>query len=222
MTSPCKEPLPTLISAFVSNITRNIVDTEDSKGNVWKMLLGSFDEYWDADSEIGSMREDPAKDIRHKPFPGRALNLTDLPAPDFVSRPYGPVYKKSEGISGEFSEKRMDIDSVPERTISKQSDEVYHTMEKHQYDQTIMYTPPSQAPEVEAYISNMARLLLDKAELGSLDKADAKRICSLLPDILQDFAQNLAYGSNICQLYRDIMVLIHVHRKYVYLLLNQC
>ena len=31
------------------NLNRDICDTESANGNVWKMLLGSIDPYWDND-----------------------------------------------------------------------------------------------------------------------------------------------------------------------------
>lgn len=55
-------------------------------------------------------------------------------------------------------------------------------------------------------ISSIARLLLNKVEIWNLNKAEAKLVCSLLPNLLQAFAQKLAHGPNMPQLYRDIMV----------------
>ena len=35
----------------LTDIARDIVDTEDNLGNYWKILLGAFDERFDSDDE---------------------------------------------------------------------------------------------------------------------------------------------------------------------------
>lgn len=50
-----------LYTKFYLTAFRDIVDTEDANGNVWKMLLGSFDDYWDGDSEENLLEIDLEK-----------------------------------------------------------------------------------------------------------------------------------------------------------------
>ena len=180
---------------------RDIIDHERSTGNVWKMLFGATDPWFDGSkSSQGSLSPSTNDHL------GDSERIRNGPPTD-------SGYKST--VRDNF-EQAQNVRSKDQTQIAEdfQGPITMDTKEIASDDTITEYSYASTLPvwKFQGYISELADDLVDKLRSGQCNGLAMERIFRILPELLKAFALRIGYNAPT-QMHRDIMFFIHKYRR---------